>query len=248
MSDIIFEVCAGSYADCIAAQNGGANRVELNNALYLGGLTPSLATVSLVKKNLDITVAAMVRPRAGGFNYDEIEYEVMVEDAKALLNLGVEGIVFGFLHDNFEIDEKRTSEFVELIHTMGGEAIVHRAFDLVLDADQAMQALIRCGVDRVLTSGLAPTAVEGCAMLKHLEATYGDEIEILAGVGLRSENVSELIAETKVKQVHSSCKGWKVDLTANQGDIKYGYDANHMNESEYVIEELVSGFAKEIKK
>ncbi len=246
MSKIIFEVCAGSYEDCLAAQAGGADRIELNSALYLGGLTPSMATVKMVKQDVKLPIAAMVRPRAGGFYYTQEEYEVMKEDAKLLLGEGIEAIVFGFLNEDFTFDASRTKEFTDLIHAYGGEAVVHRAFDVVLDMDEAMKCLIACGVNRVLTSGQAINAVEGASQLAYLQQTYGKQIEILGGVGLRETNVAAFIQESQLTQVHSSCKAWKIDPTAKRNQVTYAYDPQHEFGYECVDEAKVKAFAKAI--
>ena len=100
MSKITLEICCGSLEDAKAAQAGGADRIELNSALYLGGLTPSLASLIMVKEQCTIPVAAMVRPRGGGFCYSDDEFAVMLKDAEILMKNGADGIVFGFLKFN----------------------------------------------------------------------------------------------------------------------------------------------------
>ena len=129
----LFEVCAGSVQDCINAQLGGADRVELNGALHLGGLTPSLAMLRLVKEKTSLKVVCMDRPRAAGFCYDEVETETMFEDAKILLENGADGISFGFLNSDATINETETKKMVDLIHHYQKEAVFHRAFDCVSD-------------------------------------------------------------------------------------------------------------------
>lgn len=242
MKDIIFEVCAGSYEDCLAAQAGGADRIELNSALYLGGLTPSMGTVKLVKQHISLPIAAMVRPRAGGFHYTKEEYEVMKQDATMLLQEGVEAIVFGFLNEDFTIDAARTKAFCDLIHKYGGQAVVHRAFDVVKDIDEAMRTLIDCKVDRVLTSGQGETAIAGIETLAYLQNTYGKQIEILGGVGLRADNVKQVLEKTQLQQVHASCKTWKRDLTAKAKQVSYGYANNHELDYECVDKQAVIDF------
>ena len=153
----IFEVCAGSVQDCINAELGGADRVELNSALYLGGLTPSLAMLKLVKEKTSLKVICMNRPRAAGFCYDDVEIETMFKDAEILLENGADGISFGFLNPDATINITHTKKMVELIHRYRKKAVFHRAFDCVSDPYVAIQQLIDCGVDRILTSGLQPT-------------------------------------------------------------------------------------------
>lgn len=209
------EICCGSYYDALQAQYGGATRIELNNALHMGGLTPSLGTFLQVKENTDLEVICMVRSRGGGFCYDEEDKETMFLDAEVLLDNGADGIAFGFLDEECDIDIKGTREMVELIHSYGKTAVFHRAFDCVFDVDHAMNILIQLGVDRVLTSGQQKNALYGKEMIKYLQDCYGEHIEILAGSGLSAENVLKFMQDTGITQIHSSCKEWLIDPTSS---------------------------------
>ena len=119
----MIEVCAGSYQDCIAAYQGSAKRVELNSALSVGGLTPSVASLVRVKKETDLTVICMVRVRAAGFCYEKEDVEIMFEDAKILLDHGADGIAFGFLNEDGTICEEDTKRMIDLIHSYNKEAV-----------------------------------------------------------------------------------------------------------------------------
>lgn len=231
MKKTIIEICTGSLSDCIAAYEGGADRVELNSAMFLGGLTPTVATLKLVKRHCPgLKIISMVRPRAAGFCYDETEYEVCFLEAKELLEAGSDGIVFGFLNNDLTIRIDRTSKMVKLIKSYGKEAVFHRAFDCVSDQDVAIKQLIESGVDRVLTSGGYPTAIEGVEQIAYLQENYGNSIEILAGSGVRTSNAMEIIEKTKVTQIHSSCSSWKNDPTTTGTKISYAFDSAHLNE------------------
>lgn len=241
---MIFEVCAGSLADCIAAQNGGADRVELNSALAVGGLTPSVATLKLVKEKTNLPVVCMVRPRAAGFCYEEDEIEVMFAEAKDLLENKADGIAFGFLTEEKEIDMPNTKKMVELIHSYGKEAIFHRAIDVVNDLDRSMLALIECKVDRVLTSGQQEKAEQGINTIKALQDKYGKKIEILAGSGINAGNAKKILEETKIEQIHSSCKAYHSDPTTQGKKVSYAYLAKpHKTEYDIVSEKLVKELA-----
>ena len=230
----IVEICCGSYSDALSAAHAGATRIELNSALSLGGLTPSLATLIKVKQDTSLKVIAMVRPRGAGFCYSDEEYEIMKEDAKIMLDHGVDGLAFGFLDKQGMIDEKRTLEFVQLIHRYHKEAVFHRAFDCVNDPFQAIEKLIDLQVDRVLTSGLKPKAIEAVELLSKLQQQYGNQIEILD--------------KTKVHQVHSSCKDWIEDVTTSMHDVSFAYAPfPHENDYEIVSEELVKTLLDVIK-
>ena len=223
MNRDLFEVCAGSVQDCINAQLGGADRVELNSALHLGGLTPSLAMLKLVKEKTSLKVICMDRPRAAGFCYDDVEIETMFEDAKILLENGADGISFGFLNSDATINVTETKKMVELIHQYQKKAVFHRAFDCVDDPMHAIKQLIDCGVDRILTSGLQPTAMQGASVLEKLQSEFGDQIELLAGSGINANNIRALKEQTGLHQFHGSCKEWCKDPTTTVGNVSYAY-------------------------
>lgn len=131
MGKVLLEVCCGSADDVLEAWRGGADRVELNANLFQGGLTPTIGTLRAVKAHADIPVMAMIRPRAGGFCYTDVEYETMREDARALLEAGADGLVFGFLHGDGTVDAARTREMVALAE--GRPCVFHRALDVTPD-------------------------------------------------------------------------------------------------------------------
>ena len=217
------EVCAGSYEDCLNAALGGADRVELNAALSVGGLTPGIVTLRRVKQETDMKVICMVRPRAAGFCYTEKEKTVMFEEAKLLLQNGADGLAFGFLGEDGSIDSESTKQMIDLIHERKKEAVFHRAFDVCTDAHAAMELLISLGADRVLTSGQRAKATEGKELLKKLQESYGDKIQILAGSGVNAENAAELMEYTGISQVHSSCKAYLEDKTTVGEYVSYAY-------------------------
>lgn len=218
------EVCCGSYEDAMNAYNGGAKRIELNSALALGGLTPSAASLDLIKKNTDLEVICMVRPRGAGFVYDSMQSEQMIEEAEELLEHGADGIAFGFLDPDGTINNMRTREMVSIIHSYGKTAVFHRAFDVCKDPDETIHMLIELGVDRVLTSGMKSTVSEGIQLIKELQNKYGDKIEILAGSGINETNVQDIIHYTGINQVHSSCKNWAADVTTANDHVSFSYN------------------------
>ena len=138
----LLEICCGSFEDVKTAWQNGADRVELNSALYLGGLTPSTANLICAKEQCSIPIITMVRPRGGGFCYSQDEYETMLLDARILLEHGADGIAFGFLTADHAIHRNRTQEMIDLIHSAGKEAVFHRAFDCVAQQERAVEALI----------------------------------------------------------------------------------------------------------
>ena len=241
----LFEVCAGSVQDCINAQLGGADRVELNSALHLGGLTPSLAMLKLVKEKTSLKVICMDRPRAAGFCYDDVEIETMFEDAKILLENGADGISFGFLNSDATINVTETKKMVELIHQYQKEAVFHRAFDCVDDPLHAIKQLIDCGVDRILTSGLQPTAMQGASVLEKLQSEFGNWIELLAGSGINANNIRALKEQTGLHQFHGSCKEWCKDPTTTVGNVSYAY--HESDDYDCVSLEKVKSIVQELR-
>lgn len=215
------EICCGSYYDVKQAVSGGAERIELNSGLMLGGLTPTEATLSMVKAEFQVKVIAMVRPRGAGFCYLEDEFRVMEQECKRLLQCGADGIAFGCLTEERLLDERKNRRLLELIKGMGREAVFHRAFDCTADPFAAMEQLISMGADRVLTSGLKPKAMDGRDMIRRLQKQYGTEIQILAGSGVNAQNAVELMDATGVSQVHSSCKAWNQDVTTVRNGVSY---------------------------
>lgn len=196
MQKITFEVCAGSYQDCLAAEKGGADRVELNSALSVGGLTPSLISLMRAKKETSLKIVCMVRPRAGGFCYDETEAQLMLEEAELLLEHGADGIAFGFLKADRTVDAEKTKKMVELIHVKGGEAVFHRAFDVTPEPAKAIETMIDCGVDRLLTSGQQAKASEGATLL----ASFRISTEIRSNCWLEAVSTLEMYGNSWKRQ------------------------------------------------
>ena len=245
---VIVEVCAGSVIDCVAAYKGGAGRVELNSCLAVGGLTPSIATLEIVKKLINIQVICMVRPRPAGFLYSDTDTEVMLNDAEMLLKHGANGIAFGFLNSDSTINRHNTIQMTSLIHSYKKTAVFHRAFDVCPDPYEGLSTLIDSGVDRVLTSGQCEKAEDGIELLQHLQYQYGNQIEILAGGGINSVNANRIVRITGVRQIHSSCKGYGTDPSTSGNRVSYScFGSPHEMEYDCVVEskvrELVASIA-----
>lgn len=212
VNGVLVEVCCGSVDDCVVAARGGADRIELNHALELDGMTPSTASLQRAKELVDIPICCMVRPRGFGFCYSEELFQVMQMEAKNLLDEGADGIVFGYLHADGTIDVERTKKMVELIHPK--EAVFHKAFDYTEDLFASMQILIDCGADRVLTS--AKGSSPDIPVLKQLQEKFGNQIEILPGGGIRAHNVAQVVEGTGIHQVHTSAKHMVLDSSTRR--------------------------------
>lgn len=249
MKPIVVEVCAGSYEDALAASRGGAKRIELNSALSVGGLSPSVMALIQTKKNTDLEVVCMVRPRAAGFAYTDVEKQIMLDEAKLFLESGADGIAFGFLTEEKAVDTKWTKRMVDLIHSFEKTAVFHRAVDVVADYEGAIETLVGLGVDRVLTSGTKAKAMEGIEEIGAIQNKFGSRIEILPGSGVNAGNAVELMEKTGVWQVHSSCKAYRTDQTTSGRDVTYAYlSGEHADDYDVVDAGLVRELVEAVKK
>jgi copper homeostasis protein len=197
---IILEVCIDSVEGAIAAQQGGAHRVELCADLMEGGTTPSAGTIQLTRRSVDIDVNVIIRPRGGDFCYTPAEFEVMKLDIQTAKAAGANGVVIGILNEDGTLDKERTRELVELAQPLS--VTFHRAFDMARDPYQALETLIELGVDRVLTSGQESSVLEGLELIAELVDTAGDRIIIMPGGGVTERNFKKIVKTSGVKEVH----------------------------------------------
>jgi copper homeostasis protein len=196
----LIEICVEGIDGLLAAQSAGADRVELCASLVEGGITPSFGTVRAALDQATVPFHVMVRPRGGDFLYSETEYRSMLADVAALRDLGVGGVVFGCLSADGTIDEQRMSELTKAAGPLS--VTCHRAFDMTRNPTEALEALIRCKVGRVLTSGQRDTAVEGAALLADLVRHAGDRIVILGCGALDAGNIAEIRRTTGLSEMH----------------------------------------------
>ncbi len=196
----VLEICLDSVESCIAAERGGAQRVELCADLAEDGITPSAGMIAAARSTTSIGIHVMIRPRAGDFCYSDAEYEVMKRDVTFARELGADGVVFGILARDGVVDEPRTRELVALASPM--IVTFHRAFDATTDPLRSLEVLIASGIRRVLTSGQAPSAARGIEVLRQLILQASGRIEIMAGVGITAGNAREIREKTGVRDIH----------------------------------------------
>ena len=221
MEKILLEVCCGSADDVIQAHKGGADRVELNSDLFHGGLTPTVGSLIVAKR--ETCMKTMVRPREGGFCYTDAEFAAAVEDAKFLLANGADGLVFGFLKPDGSIDLERSRILAELALEAGKEAVFHRAIDVVPDWREALDALISLKITRVLTSGQAPDVLQATDVVRAMIEYAAGRIQILPGAGVTPKNCARLVRESGCTQVHIAAHRPCYDYSVNNNrDIFYG--------------------------
>ena len=202
---VLLEVCCGSLDDAIEAERGGAQRVELCSCLFLGGLTPSIGSMIEARRRLKISIVAMVRPRGGGFCYTEAEFAAMQHDARALLDAGADGIVFGILNRDGTVDLERNRVLREVAGQR--ESVFHRAIDVTPDPFRALEQLIDLGFTRVLTSGQQDTVPEGLDLIQRLIERAGDRIHVMPGGGIKPYAIADILRVTKCRQLHVAA--WK---------------------------------------
>ena len=197
---VLVEACVDSVVSAVAAERGGARRLELCDNLFDGGTTPSAGMISAVKAAVRIPVIVIVRPRGGGFVYSQDEVSVMRLDIEAARMLGADGFAIGALTKDARIDVAQVRELMR--HTGGLPVTFHRAFDLVRDQGEALEVLIRERITRVLTSGGAATALEGVESIAKLVGRAAGQIVVMAGGGVREETVQEIVHRAGVSEVH----------------------------------------------
>jgi copper homeostasis protein len=203
---MLIEIAVFSLEAAIAAFNAGASRIELCSAPAEGGLTPSAATMRLARKYVKIPIHMMIRPREGDFCYSEKEFEAMLLDIAAAKMVGMEGVVSGILNPDGTVDEKRMALLVDAAFPLN--VTFHRAFDMVKDQDEALEAIIFAGCARILTSGGKQTAPEGLEELAELIKKAGDRISIMPGSGVNLSNIKNIADSTGAKEIHLSARSY----------------------------------------
>lgn len=198
----LIEVCVDSVESALAAQAGGADRIELCQDLCEGGLTPSAGLLEVVRERVKLPLAVMIRPRGADFCYSEPEFEVMRRDLLAVKRAGADLIVLGLLTPDGAIDHARTAELVALARPL--PITFHRAFDMVRDAHEALETLIALGIERVLTSGLERTVVEGLDTIVALQQQAGSRIIVVPGGGISERNLPKILKTTVAREFHVS--------------------------------------------
>jgi copper homeostasis protein len=238
VSTPLLEIAANSVASALAAQDGGADRVEMCGALELGGLTPSHAVISLARERLHIPLYVLIRPRAGDFLYSESEFVTMQRDIEACAQLGCDGIVVGILDAQGDVDVVRCRSLIAAAPNLG--VTFHRAFDLVRDPTRALEDIIALGVERVLTSGARPTAREGTDAIRKLIAQAGARTAIMAGAGIDSRNIAALRAATNALEFHASARRTLPSAMRCAGFVGSGMDSGEVRSDVAEIRALVT--------
>lgn len=198
------EICVESVESAVAAQQGGAHRIELCSDLLEGGITPSAGLVQVVRKNVNFGIFVMIRPRGGDFFYTDYEFEVMRQDVIHAKQLGADGVVLGLLDAHGRVDIARTSALVELANPM--QVTFHRAFDMSVDLDESLESVIKTGAHRILTSGGRRSIAEGAERVAGLIRAAKGRVGMIAAGGIRRENIESIAARTGATEFHCALK------------------------------------------
>jgi copper homeostasis protein len=224
---VLLEVCVDSPQGLAAAIAGGAGRIELCSALELGGLTPVAGLIKAAAA-APIPVYAMIRPHAGAFVFDEADEEAMMADIDAVRAFGLAGVVIGANRLDGSLDVPLISRLKARAEGLG--STLHRAFDLVPDADAAVEQAIELGCERILTSGCVPKAIDGLETLGRLSRKAAGRISIMPGSGVRPGNVAHILRATGASEVHASCSSrvGSIDPRA----VAFGFEAAMTNRTD----------------
>lgn len=201
--EFMVEVCANGVESCLAAQQGGADRVELCAGIPEGGTTPSYGEIKVARRVLTATrLHVIIRPRGGDFLYSDLEVERMAADIAVCRDLGVDGVVFGCLTADGTIDVEKNRYLMEC--SQGMSVTMHRAFDRAADPEQALEQIIALGFNRILTSGQQPKAIQGVDLLARLNRQAAGRIILMAGSGVTEQNIKEIRDVTGLNEFHFS--------------------------------------------
>ena len=215
MSGPVLEVAANSVGSALAAEAGGAARVELCGTLEVGGLTPSHAAIALAVERLRIPAHVLIRPRAGDFVFDDLECEAMRRDIEACRALGCAGVVIGALTADGDVDTARCRVLMDAAHDMS--VTFHRAFDFTRNPEHALEAVITLGCDRLLTSGQAGDALTGAPLIRKLIEQARGRITVMPGGGIDAHNIIAIAQATGAREFHASAKVRVADRMRHAG-------------------------------
>ncbi|PJG59534.1 copper homeostasis protein CutC [Aeromonas cavernicola] len=201
------EICIDNLESLFTAQQTGADRIELCSALGLGGLTPSYGFMQAAARHATIPVYAMIRPRAGDFCFSEGEFEMMLLDIAAARAASLQGVVVGLLDEEGRVPPAKLARLVEAAGPLG--VTFHRAIDVSSNWRQDVETIVAAGCERILSSGLAPSALAGLATLQAMQQLLAGRASLMPGAGVNADNVMAILEATGVSEVHMSAMGWR---------------------------------------
>ncbi|HEX3663100.1 MAG TPA: copper homeostasis protein CutC [Acidobacteriaceae bacterium] len=248
------EICIDSVESAVAAERGGADRVELCSDLLEGGVTPSAGLIAGVRRSIGIGVFVMIRPRGGDFCYTEAEFAVMQDDIGRARDLGADGLVLGVLCEDATVDADRTAALVRLAQPL--PVTFHRAIDMTPDPVRALEAVIQTGARRVLTSGGAAKAKEGLDVIAGMVAAAGERLTVMAGSGIAVETIAAVVAATGASEFHAALRtsfaspvryrkeGVKMGAILNREYLRFGVQETRVRALRAALESLAGSRAR----
>lgn len=222
----LLEIACNSLGSALAAQAGGADRVELFADLAAGGTTPSHGTIAIARERLRLPLFVLVRPRGGDFLYEEAEVEAMRADIEHCRAAGCDGVVIGALTADADIDMATCAVLVAAAGTM--QVTFHRAFDAVRDPHAALEAVVRLGCTRVLSSGGQPSAMEGAVALAERAGQAAGRLQVMAGAGLTAANIAEVARRSGCRELHASGKRLQASRMRRREPVLPGLAIDHV--------------------
>lgn len=243
MTGPLLEIAANSLASAIAAQQGGAGRVELCVSLDEGGVTPSHGLLAAAREQLHIPLHVLIRPRAGDFVYSAAEFALMRHDIQVCRELGCDGVVIGALNADAEVDVAGCRSLVEAAEGMG--VTFHRAIDAARAPMRALEQVIGLGCERILTSGAAASAEAGIEAIRAMHARAAGRIAIMAGAGLSRDNVATVAVRTGVRELHASARGWRRSRSPWHNAALQGLAVDHQETDAVEVRAMVDALARE---
>lgn len=220
----LLEIAAGSLGSALAAQAGGADRVELCANLDEGGTTPSYGTIAIARDRVRIPLYVLIRQRAGDFCYDAADVEVMLRDVEACRGLGCDGVVIGALDADGNVDEAVCRTLIAAADPLG--VTFHRAFDAARDQARALETIIALGCERVLTSGGETTALAGAERVAAFVRQAGGRLRVMAGAGITADNIRDVAHRSGARELHASARTLRASATRHRNDRLQGLAAD----------------------
>ncbi len=238
----VLEIAANSLGSALAAQDGGADRIELCADLGNGGTTPSYGTLAITRDRLRIPLYALIRPRTGDFCYDTGEIDVMLHDIEMCAKLGCDGVVIGALDTQGDVDETVCRELIAAATPLG--VTFHRAFDVARDQARALDTIIELGCERVLTSGGEATALAGAERIAGFVKQAGSRVNIMAGAGVDVSNISEVALHSNAREFHSSAKAVRRSVSRHRNDHLPGLQADWWQTDAVIVRAMVEALSR----
>lgn len=238
----MLEIAANSLGSALAAQEGGADRVELCANLGEGGTTPSYGTLAIARDRLRIALYVLIRPRAGDFCYDAADVDVMLRDIESCVKLGCDGVVIGALDVEGDVDVALCRELIMAAGPLG--VTFHRAFDAARDQDRALDSIIGLGCERVLTSGGEADALTGAARIASFVKRAGSRLRVMAGAGIDAGNIREVAMRSSADEFHGSARTMRASPSRHRNDRLRGLDLDRWETDSGKVRAMVDALSR----